>query len=546
MIIDHLPLIGALVIFIAIPITSYLTTYAIKSVDQDSIVSLRRIFALSVASNLIWTVPLAVGSLVSWIQGSIQSSINEFLVGAFLACSLQLLVINGAFVSSTPKSLGIAILQPAAIILPASAFVLNINISTIYATMLGVLLVVITTVFLLKFKSFKTEAVGINSLQVLQSFLKSWVSQKPANLESYFTMYSRNEPVTTRAIIVASEHQARTAVVLPGVHPGPFYPVGSYNISELIFHKLREIGITPMVLHGVGGHERNLPTNELAKEYASQISSTIGSPSTSQQIHGMKGPSRARIGTAEITSLAFGNQVITFLSNAPYNTDDLEPSIIDEAVSAATDLGIQLMLVDAHNSIGGENCPLPHIDWRSILSEITVKPEEQFQMGVAHSSELEFHHGLDVSEGGITALAIRKQESTYALITSDSNNAVLGLRQIIIDDLDKEHINLIELCTSDTHGSAARYLTRRGYHALGEDTTTEILESTVRKLAKLAESRLSQGTATTITSQTTLPLIGDKSLNDFAALTKEVLTFTKAYATAAVLSILVICSVALI
>ena len=40
-------------------------------------------------------------------------------------------------------------------------------------------------------------------------------------------------------------------------------------------------------------------------------------------------------------------------------------------------------------------------------------------------------------------------------------------------------------------------------------------------------------------------MIGDKSLNDFAALTKETLSFTKAYASAALAAALVICSLAL-
>jgi putative membrane protein len=246
-----------------------------------------------------------------------------------------------------------------------------------------------------------------------------------------------------------------------------------------------------------------------------------------------------------VTTLGFGNQVITFLSNAPYNTDDLEPGIINHAVSAAKDLGVELMLVDAHNSIGGENCEQPKVDWKRIFSDIEGSPEEEFEVGMAHSSELQFEHGSDVSDGGITALVFRKQKSVHALITSDSNNAVVGLRQIIIDELKKENVDLIELCTSDTHNSAARYLSSRGYRALGEDTSRDTLVATIKRLEKLAEGRLSHGEVTTITSQLTLPLIGDKSIADFATLTKETLGFTKAYASATLASGLVICSLAL-
>jgi hypothetical protein len=88
-------------------------------------------------------------------------------------------------------------------------------------------------------------------------------------------------------------------------------------------------------------------------------------------------------------------------------------------------------------------------------------------------------------------------------------------------------------------------MTSRGYQALGEDSDADTLVATVKKLEKLAEGRLSHGTVTAITSQLTLPLIGDKSLNDFATLTKETLRFTKSYASAAFASGLVICSLAL-
>ena len=530
-------------IFIVILVTSCAVTYVIKALDRDSIVSLRRMFGLTLTSNLLWTIPLAIGSTLSWLQHNHQPGLNEFVLGTFLAWSFGLLVINGAFVSSTAQSLCIAAVQPAMTLLIASTFIIKVNSSVIYVVMLGIVILAITTAFLLKFKTFKTKGVGISSLQTFQSFLKSWVTQKPADLESYFKSYSHDEPVVTRIVLVTAKE--RVAMVLPGVHPGPFFPVGSYNVSELIFHELRKNGTTPMVLHGVGGHERNLPTNELAKQYATAIATAVASPDTGRRVERMKGPNRLQLGPTCVTTLGFGSQVMAFLSNAPYNTDDLEPGIIDEAVSVAKELGVELMLVDAHNSIGGENCEQPKVDWRRIFSDIKGSPEEEFEVGMAHSSELQFEHGSDISDGGIAVLVFRTQKSIHALITADSNNAVMGLRQTVIDELKRENVDLIELCTSDTHNSAARYLTSRGYHALGEDSNRDALVATIKKLEKLAEGRLSRCEVTTITSQLTLPLIGDKSIDDFATLTRETLSFTKAYASAAVASALVICSLAL-
>ena len=539
---DGLPVIVAVIIFIEIIATSSAITYTIRALDHESIVSLRRVFGLAFASNLVWTIPLTVGSLFTSIENNQQPSLNEFVLGAFIAWSFELLVINGAFLSSTAQSLGIAAIQPTITFVSASVFIVKLSPSVVYSTIFGLLILGITTTFLLKFKTFKTAGVGINSLQTFQSFLKSWVSQKPANLESFFMMYSREEPVSTKIVIASGGEQA--TLVLPGVHPGPFFPVGSYNISELIFHELRGDYVIPMILHGVGGHERNLPTNELAKRYAVSIAAAAKS-TPDQKIEKMKGPSRFQVGPTSVTTLEFGNQVIAFLSNAPYNTDDLGPNVIEEAVSAAAQLGIDLMLVDSHNSIGGNNCDQPGLDWKNIFSETSRAPESEFKVGVAHSSELHFEHGSDISDGGIAVLVFRNQKSTHALVTSDSNNALVGLRQAVVAELAKENVDLIELCTSDTHNSAARSLSNRGYRALGEDTSSAALVKTIVELEKLAESRLTQGYVTTIASQATLPLIGDKPLNDFAALTKDTLSFAKTYAAGAVLSALVVCCLAL-
>jgi putative membrane protein len=528
-VLDGLPLVTALTIFVAVFLSSGLITYIVKMLDPDSIISVRRTFGLALTSNLIWSIPLAA------------------VLGAFFAWSFELLVINGAFLPTTIQSMCVALIQPAVTLLLASTSIIHLNSAVLYAAGLGFVILGITTSFLLKFKTFKTEGVGINSLQTFQSFLKTWVSHNPASLENYFTQYSQDEPVTTKIVLASAA--SKVALVLPGVHPGPFYPVGSYDLSELIHHELRSHDIIPMVLHGIGGHERNLPTNELAKRYAAEIARAITSPpDAGQQLHTMRGPIRLKMGSAMVTTLGFGKQVIAFLSSAPYNTDDLEPTIIDGAVSAAKERGVELMLVDAHNSIGGEDARQPEIsreDWIKVFSEINESPEEEFELGVAHSSEVQFDHGSDISDGGITALVFRKHGSGYALIASDSNNVVVGLRQTVLDELKKEGVELIELCTSDTHKSAARYITNRGYHALGEDTNLDALVATIKRLERLAEERLSRGSMTAITSQLTLPLIGDRSLNDFATLTKETLSFAKSYASAALASSLVICSLAL-
>ncbi len=544
---DGLPVLVALADSAIVFATSPALTYVLKAMDSDSIVSMRRAFGLLLLPNSIWGVLVIVSTVSSAVVGPPRPSFNEFILGAFFAWSFELIIINGAFISSTLQSLCLAAIQPMIVLLLTASFITHTNSNIPYATTSGFLVLATATIFLLKFKTFKTEGVGISSLQTFQSFLKSWVSHKPANLESYFTLYSHQERVTTKIVVASAAKQV--ALVLPGVHPGPFFPVGSYNLSELVHQELRRRDIIPMVLHGTGGHERNLPTNDVTKAYAAAIAEAAVSVRGKEAFQTMRGPIHYKLGVTSVTVLGFGNQVVAFLSNAPYNTDDLEPRIIEEALSVATELDLDLMLVDAHNSIGGEFTEQPRIkteNWRETLSAIKASPEHSFEVGVAHSSEIRFEHGSDISDGGVGVLVLRSEGATYALIASDSNNVALGLRQVIIDELKKNNVDLIELCTSDTHNSAARHLTDRGYLALGEDTTREAIVTAIKELEKLAEAKLSKGAVIPIASEMTVPLIGEKSLHDFAALTKETLDFTKMYTNAAVVFAFVLCALALL
>jgi putative membrane protein len=531
-------------VFLTTFAASVTVAYTVRAAEPEAVVSIRRTFSLIFASNILWFIPIALGSAAYIVRHNSQPSINEFVVGGFLAWSFQLLVINGAFIPSTAKSICIAALQPLATMLLVTGSV-PVGPAITYASSSGIVILIMVLTFLLKFKTFKTEGEGINSLQTFQSFLKSWVSQRPADLESYFTLYSRDEPVATR--IVLAEGTEKVALVLPGVHPGPFAPVGSYDLSELIYHALRKNGTIPMVLHGVGGHERNLPTNELAKQYAATIAS-IAASSAGQRLVKIRGPLSVKIGLTSVTTIGFGDRIMALLSNAPYTTDDLDPKTIGVATSIATAHGAELMLVDAHNSIGDGGLAQPALamdDWENVISGINSSPEEDFLVGAAHSSEIQFDHGSDISDGGLGVLVFKKRESTHALVTADSNNAVSGLREMVVDALKSEGVDLIELCTSDTHKSAARNLTDRGYRALGEDSDKDALVAAVVELGKMAQRRLSKGSLTVISSHLTLPLIGDRALNDFANLTKRTLSFSKSYAYVAVASTIAICFAAL-
>jgi putative membrane protein len=528
-------------ICVAMPLISgFLVAGLIRVTDSKSIASARRFFGLFFVSTLIWIVPLALGLAASSLTG-LHASSNEFVFGAFLVWGFECIVINGAFVRSTLASLVLAGVHPFTVLLIALS---TGGYSYVYPALTGVAAMVLMVAFLLRLTNLRTKH-GIPALQVLQAFLKTWVGHEPEDLEKYFSKYAHTESVSTDVMLAKGKEDV--AFVLPGVHPGPFFPVGSYNLSELIYRALRAEGLSPVVLHGTGGHERNTPTNSLAASYADEISRFVRSLEASERSL-MKGPMRDKIGTTNITTLAFGKAVLSIISNSPFLSDDLDPGTIADASNVASKLGLRLSLVDAHNSVDGERRPQAQItedDWESILGRVMALPEKPFGVGFASSNEMGLKLGSDVSDGGICVTVFATNDARSALVSADANNAVSGLRERIAEELGKSGVDFIELCTSDTHNFAARNLTERGYFALGESSGVDTLVETARKLLTAAQNQVGPCELTVARFETETRLIGTESLDDFAGLTKNAISLSKTYVTTIVPAILVLMGITL-
>jgi putative membrane protein len=467
--------------------------------------------------------------------------VNEFVFGAFLAWGFELIIICGAFLKSIVQSLVISAVHPIPLLLVALVSLNRVHFSIPFS---GIAVLAISLIFLLMINRVKTSN-GVSSLQVLRAFLKTWVERDPVDLEAYFSAYAKEDSIWTEALIADDGGKRRAIIVVPGIHPGPFAPVGSYNVSELLHHELeRSPNTTPVVLHGTGGHERNAPNNQVAREYAAAVLRSVEAQGGEEQLQ-MKGPLRSKLGITNITTLAFGSQVLAVVSNSPYRSDDLDPSTLEEAFGAAEDLGLKITIVDAHNSVDGKVGPEQKItkeQWAGILDHTLQLEETTFKIGMATSSEIGFEHQSDISDGGISVIMIAadKGDQRYVLVSADSNNAKSGLRESIETELNKLGVKLIDLCTSDTHKLAARNLTDRGYFALGEQTSAQSVIECIINLTVISEARLNKGSLRFVGFQSKIPLIGARSLDDFAYLTGRTISMTKVYTKVSVPVVLVL------
>jgi putative membrane protein len=497
-------------------LSGLIITGLLKTIDSKAIASTRRISGLVFASNLIWLVPVLIGFISSSILHG--APMREFVFGAFLAWGFEFIIINGAFLRSALSSFIIAAVHPVPILLLITYGSIN---QYLFPGFLGLIVLMISAGFLLRINSIKTRN-GMHSLEVLRAFLKTWVEREPTELEGYFEKYSKNDSVIT-TIFMGQAGEKRLALVLPGIHPGPFSPVGSYNLSELLYQQLKDRNLVPVILHGVGGHERNVPRNEIANDYAMDVSKFAMNlkPKGEPQ---MRGPIKSRVGITNITTLSFGTEIMAVVSNAPYRSDDLDPDTITAALDAASELGLGINVVDAHNSVDGENVPQEQITkagWKQILSQTIQLRENDFRLGFANSNEIGFKSQSDISDGGISVTIFATKDTKSVLVAADSNNSTFKLRERVENEVMAMGMQLIDLCTSDTHKLAARNMASRGYFALGEQSDSQGIVDCVKKLVVMADGRLTSCTIEVARLRSTIPLIGKESLDDFAALTTD-------------------------
>ena len=126
----------------------------------------------------------------SWAD---SAGINEFVFGAFLAWGFESIVINGAFIASSPTSLALAAIHPIPILLIVLSATGHLY---LYPAVTGLLAMVADDGIPAQAREPEDKARGA-CIAVLQAFLKTWVGHNPEDLEGYFSSYANKERVAT-------------------------------------------------------------------------------------------------------------------------------------------------------------------------------------------------------------------------------------------------------------------------------------------------------------------------------------------------------------
>ena len=525
-------------------LSSFVIARVAKLADRTSITTFRRSMAAVFVGETIWFVCSLLGLVYSFLQSSGQSAANSVVFGGFLCAGFEFLVISGAFVERSSLSGVLAVFHPLA---TAAAFSVSGAMSSRTAAVIpGILAFITTTAFTLALKQRKTSK-GYNSVMLLQAFMKAWANDDATDLERIIEAHASKATVSSKVLRFRKD-DGDTFVILPGVHPGPFYPVGSYNLPGLIFGLFEDVGRV-MTLHRPGGHENNLATNDGAKRYAEELKGLAERVPLDTDAATIRGPLTAKIGIATTSACAFGSDLLLTVSFAPFGSDDMETAAEQELATVATSQGYDLAMVDAHNSID-EHRAKPNLQddgWRELIEKTSLTSPSKLRVGYAHSKETNFAASGDVTVNGISVMLLEVDGTKWVLALADANNAISHLRQAVAEALDHDGFKLLEFCTSDSHDLAARGLTvERGYRALGEATPLYSIASETLKLAHLAESRLADCRYGSAKLTSEVSVFGSEALDEFAGITRRNSKFAMTYAVVAGILVIVLLGATLV
>ena len=503
----------------------------VRAIDSTSIASTRRIMAMLFAGSLLWFISSLIGFVYSSFTGNTRALAAAIYFGAFLTAGFEAIILNGAFVSRLGFSLPLGAIHPLILILALNYLDGTNHNPDVRILSLGILTWALAPAMIFELTRIRTGK-GDQSIMLFQSFLKTWVARNPVELEKTLEKYTETVSVTTKVLKFELPTQ-NLLLILPGIHPGPFYPVGSYNLPGLLFLRAKTMNSTALTLHRPGGHERNLATNEASRRYVESTIDFANEASPEDSRVDMRGPIRTTVNHTTATTLTLNESLLLFLSSSPYGTDDIDLAVEERLSSLAKDQAFKLSVVDAHNSINQERVRIQIDDeepWKQILLLLKDQKRQDFTVGFAHSSEIGFKHGSDLSDAGIGVLVLDKAGLRWVLVVADANNATSEARKFTEEKLEHAGFKLLEICTSDSHNLAARGLTiNRGYFALGESTPMTEVADVILELAKIASTRSTNCRCGVRDSTEMLQVLGAESINEFALTAGRSSRFAKRY-----------------
>lgn len=524
--------------FIAVAIVAEITLLLTIEIDRQllkrksGVATYRRLSAIAIISNSIWAALGLLGLLASSVTHDEGRFIVLIILGLFFALSLRAFVFGSVFYGNIISALPLSFVQPVllavAITFPWSPLPSR-ELQLTAGCLAGLVYVIAIEAYLHSINNSSPDG-DIKPFQLLQAFLSAWTLEDPTRIEEILERESKATKVETSLLkIKGNSNEPSALIVVPGIHPGPFYPVGSSNLPGDIYSRLRSSESIPLTVHSISDHELNLPSRAEVEGYAKSLEQT----KLTDEGRSMTLPVVKRQGKATVTGFAFGSICVIALTQAPYGMEDFPIGVREEIDQFAAGNGFkQVLVIDTHNSEGTKPNESECIDAvgaaKAVIEELAKSKQKEFKVGFVHSSEIKTLISADIGPAGVGLLYFDLGETTFCFVIVDANNSKIGFREEVLQKFERSTgKKILEMCTSDTHVTAAKTTTAKGYLALGDVIPTDDFAAMLVSLFGAAKSRLALGSFSASSVASDVKTIGSEMLEDFSGLTDSTLSAAK-------------------
>jgi len=475
--------------------------------------------------NMLWTVTLLMGILSSVV---LSKDLELFFItfGLLLFASFRIGIYTTVLGASLKKALAICLIQPLAMFLVLIPQDLWISIlSDPIGLGYGISFIIIASAW-----SFVTDRAGRPGMESTHKTIQAYLASQGNDFEDAEMLMeerSSETKINTSQIKFSTENgQKEFRMVLPGIHPGPYHPVGGSNIPYLIYKNLSS---SAMVMHSISDHALNLPSRNEVEKYLKDLENSKIKEEGMQCTE----PVTVQINKARVTGLLFGNNPLLFLSLSPQGMEDLPSYMKTEIVQYADNRNYaRTLIVDTHNAMGEEISKEDGEDMlkaaKSCLDTLITKESFPIEFGYANTDEMDVWTE-DLGMGGLGIICLKINNKKYFLGWADSNNMENGVREKIIDIFAKRDYQLLEICTSDTHYAPVKPRNRNGYYQLGLITSADKLAKWFFEIAKSAENNTASAKFEILENESNVKVMGQGIYEDYSKALDNSLKITKGF-----------------
>jgi putative membrane protein len=487
-----------------------------------------KIYHVSAFANLLWVLTILLGIASDILLSKKEITTNYIVEGMFLAIGLRTGIFTSVFGANISKAITVSFISPLLFLfafLPFNFYfeALTTPIALGFGSSL-LLLGIIWTISADRAGRPKIES----TFRVLQAFLAAWTENKAENMEKITESRAHIETVITYILKFKTLDSNEIFMILPDIHPGPFHPIGGSNLPYLLYMLFSK---NAMVMHSISDHSLNIPSKKEVNKYVKSLSdsrqSEVGTVCTN--------PIQIKMGKCTVTGIAFGHSVVVFLSMAPIGMDDVPEHVRTALEHYSADIGFHnILIIDTHNAMGellnGQDSDIMISAAKDCLNKLKQVRQHEFKIGFTSSAELYYNieSMQDLGQSGLSSLLLLVEEKAYFIGWADSNNMDNGLRDFIISHLNNNTINMLEICTSDTHSTSGKR-NRQGYYTFGNISKPDQVANIYLQLSRKSFEKASPSTYELLSSRSAIKVMGKNQFKDYSIALEKSMNLTKIF-----------------